>query len=416
MLISDSVKKYSPTIFWNLCKYLTLVDTINGFCIIKNIPLPIGQAYKLVLLLFLCVNMIKFPKGRIILTLYLLYILIYINHLFINTASPYILDTVIQFSKFLIVPLMLSYLLELNKVSDSIWYWKNIVKVLKYNVIFLCVNVFSGLIGIGTHTYDDSIGYKGFLYAVNEISGVGIVLFCFFIYYTSIIYKYNKRMFIITNSILVGTAVLLGTKTLLICTLFALYYLPSITLINSKKRKKKVYKILILIVSLCILLYGGYILLDNIGFLDRWSYFYNKGGLEQIIFSGRNVYWLEEQRVFYDATPIVQLLGLGENRTVEMDPFDVLLNFGYIGFFVIYSFYLCILLRSFKKRNKNNIAKLIFFVNLLLLTASCFAGHVIFSGMLGPLVAILNSMINLSDKTIYTNVFISQRYIDKSHS
>ena len=125
MLISDSVKKYSPTIFWNLCKYLTLVDTINGFCIIKNIPLPIGQAYKLVLLLFLCVNMIKFPKGRIILTLYLLYILIYINHLFINTASPYILDTVIQFSKFLIVPLMLSYLLELNKVSDSIWYWKN---------------------------------------------------------------------------------------------------------------------------------------------------------------------------------------------------------------------------------------------------------------------------------------------------
>lgn len=254
MLISNSIQKYSPTIFWNLCKYLMLVDTINGFCIIKNIPFPIGQAYKFVLLLFLCVNIIKFQKGRILLTLYLLYILIYINHLFINTTTPYISDTIILFSKFLIVPLMLSYLLELKKVSDPIWYWNNCVNVLKYNIIFLCINVFSGLIGIGTHTYEDSIGYKGFLYAVNEISGVGIVLFCFFIYYTSIIYNHHKTKFIITNCLLVGTAVLLGTKALLICTILALYYLPSITLNNSRQKKIKSTKYLFYL-FLCMLLY-----------------------------------------------------------------------------------------------------------------------------------------------------------------
>lgn len=399
--ISFSSGKYSSLLFWNLCKYLTLIDTVNGFCIEYGIPFPIGQIYKFALLFFLVVNLFRFPKGRVIVTFSFIYLLIYINFLLTNTYSQFIAESVILFSKFLIIPLMLFYLFELQKVSNPTWFWNNAVKVLKFNLFFLCANVFSGLIGIGTHSYDESIGYKGFLYAINEISGLGIVLFCFFVYYSNIIY--SKKNFIVTCCILIATTILLGTKTLLISLLLALYYLPSITL-HSNKKSFRIYRFLIILASLCLLIYGGYTLLNNIGFLDRWIYFYDKGGLEQIIFSGRNLYWLEEKKFFYSSDFLVRLFGLGENRTVEIDPFDILLNFGYIGILLIYSFYISLIVRSFKLRNEYNISKLIFFINLLLMIASSFAGHIIFSGMLGPFVAILNSLVRIPNDVIYKSI------------
>ena len=94
---------------------------------------------------------------------------------------------------------------------------------------------------------------------------------------------------------------------------------------------------------------------------------------------------------------------MGESRTVEMDPFDVLLNYGIVGVLLCYSFYIYLLIKSWKYRRKNMIAKLVLYVNLLILSASSFAGHIIFSGMASWLIALINTLIYIPDKVLLEN-------------
>ena len=391
----------SLTIFCFISKYLLLIDTINGFCLEYNINLPIGQIYKLILLAFLASQLIKSVKGQWIVAITLIYLLLYINHLNINIHSNIVGESITHFSKFIIVPWIYFYLIEEKKKYDQHLFFQKIVNILQFNILIFCLNIYSGLLGIGTHSYENNIGHKGFFYAVNETSGVGAVLFSFYIFYNNIRYNAHRQKIYISYIILILASLLLGTKTLVIFTLIGVYYIP--TTIKSSKRltvQKKIYKYCILIISCFCLILWGYYILDKIGFVDRWLYFYDKGGIEQIIFSSRNLFWQEEKHDFLSSNFIVQLFGLGGNRTVEMDQFDILLNYGYIGLLIIYSFYIKLIIQVYKYKNKFIISKVILFINALLLCASCLSGHIIFSGMLGPFIGIINSLSDIKNYCI----------------
>lgn len=69
------------------------------------------------------------------------------------------------------------------------------------------------------------------------------------------------------------------------------------------------------------------------------GFFYDKGGLQLLLLSGREEYWLEEKSELLDGGIGNIIMGLGEARTVEMDMFDAFLNYGIVGLIVVYSFF-----------------------------------------------------------------------------
>lgn len=397
--------KSTSNIFWSLCNCLILIDTINGFCLTHGISFPIGQLYKFAILIFLGSQLLKFKRGQWVVILSICYVTLYINHLNININPKLFFESITLLSKFIIVPWVYVYLIHLKNTTDPAFIWEKCIKCFKINSIFICLNIYSGLLGMGSHVYQGSIGYKGYLYAVNEISGLGALLASFFIYFMYIKYHNQTKKFYLFILIIIITTFLLGTKTLLIIIIAGIYYIPSITLFKLRAPKKnRLLKILILLFTLIILIFVGYLFTAQTGMLERWTYFYNQGGIIRIIFSGRNEFWMEEKGEFFTSSFWVQLLGLGEMRTVEMDQFDVLMNYGYLGILIIYSFYGKLLLQTFTRRKRYNISRLIFFINIFLISASCVAGHVIFSGMLGFFWGILNSMFSVPDNIVYDSI------------
>jgi hypothetical protein len=242
--------------------------------------------------------------------------------------------------------------------------------------------------GLGFSRYSNLITSKGFFFSGNELSVLSITLFSYMIFKSySTEWKYRKLFLLI----LLATAVYAGSKTTIFGTIILCLLIPRITVsTKNKSTLKKIFKVIIFIFVSTIIIIGGYRYLVLSGVWNRWSFFYAKNGISSI-FSGRLEYVQEEISEYFDASLLYQIMGLGGNRTVEMDFFDVLLNFGIFGVFVVYSFYLIILENSRRLRKNKNYpyAGLSFVTLIIILCISFFAGHTVFSGMAGIFIGIL---------------------------
>ena len=119
-----------------------------------------------------------------------------------------------------------------------------------------------------------------------------------------------------------------------------------------------------------------------------------------LLLSGREEYWLEEKSELLDGGIGNIIMGLGEARTVEMDMFDAFLNYGIVGLIVVYSFFFFLLYKAYHYRLINSWARVIFFIDVMLLIASSLSGHIIFSGMAGPFIALVNVLVLIPNKYI----------------
>lgn len=151
-------------------------------------------------------------------------------------------------------------------------------------------------------------------------------------------------------------------------------------------------RIMIFLIVLCLVIYYSYLLLDYSGAIERWIYFFEKSGINAI-YSSRDSYWAEEKLEWEEGNIGVKLFGMGGDRTVEMDQADTLLNYGIFGVIIVYSFYLSLVIKAFRRRRESKYAKFVFGMNLFILAASCFAGHLLFSGLMGIPFALMNAMI-----------------------
>jgi hypothetical protein len=242
--------------------------------------------------------------------------------------------------------------------------------------------------GLGFSQYSGEItASKGFFFAGNELSVLSITLFSYMIFKSySAKWKYQKLLLLL----LLITAIYAGTKTMILGTIILCLLIHGITDHPRRPILKKISKVIIFILVSTIIIIGGYRYLVLSGIWDRWSFFYAKNGISSIL-SGRLEYVLDEISEYFNASLLYKIMGLGGNRTVEMDFFDVLLNFGIFGVFVVYSFYLTILENSRRLRKNKNYpyAKLSFITLTIILCTSFFAGHTIFSGMSGIFIGIL---------------------------
>ena len=372
--------------------FLAIVDTINGFFLNKGIASPIGIIFKAFILLVACKMLSSLPKFKGLLFFTCIYIPFFLTIIILNTDSQ-IGVTITHLLKFVNV-VFIYYAAVVIFKSENISE-KKIHTIFYLNSIVLLLNIYVGLLGIGYYAYENNLGCKGFIYAHNEMSGMQAVLFGVSYYFIYDRYASKKVVLLIVNCFFLIAALLVATKAGILLVLLCLILVPWVHMKNGilysfLRMSKK--KLIILFSIICLISYYGYVLLDYSGAIGRWTYFFDKNGVNAI-YSSRDIFWEEEKTEWEEGNLGVKLFGMGGSRTVEMDQADTLLNYGIVGIIIVYSFYFLLTVKAFRKRKINPYAYFVFGMDVFILAASCFAGHLLFSGLMGIPFALMNALI-----------------------
>ena len=372
--------------------FLVIVDTINGFFLNKGMESPIGIIFKAFILLVAFKILCASPRFKGLLFFTVIYIPAFLLLVILNTDSQ-IGPTINHLLKFVNV-VIIYYAAVVVFKSESIQE-KDIQVIFYINSIVLLLNIYSGLLGVGYYAYGEGWGCKGFMYAHNEMSGMQAVLYGVSYYFIYNRYVTKKIILLVVNLFFLIAALLVTTKAGILLVLISLILVPFVHMkygIFRSFLKMSKIKLIVLLSIICVISYCGYALLEYSGAIDRWTYFFDKDGVNAI-YSSRDTFWEEEKAEWEEGNIVVKLFGMGGARTVEMDQADTLLNYGIVGLIIVYSFYFSLIVKAFRYREKSQYAKFVFGMDIFILAASCFAGHLLFSGLMGIPFALMNALI-----------------------
>ena len=370
--------------------FLVIVDTINGFFLNKGMESSIGIIFKAFVLLIAFKILCSLPKFKWLLFFTIIYLPAFLILVILNTDSQ-IGPTINHLLKFVNV-VFIYYAAVVVFKSERIKE-RGIELIFYINSIVLLLNIYSGLLGIGYYAYGEGVGCKGFIYAHNEMSGMQAVLYGVSYYFIYNRYTSKKITIFVVNVFFLIAALLVTTKAGIFLVLISLILVPFVHMrygiFHSFLKMSKI-KFLVLLSVICLVFYYGYLLLDYSGAIERWIYFFEKDGVNAL-YSSRDIFWEEEKLEWEGGNIGIKLFGMGGARTVEMDHADTLLNYGIVGVIIVYSFSLAV--KAFRYRKKSQYAKFVFGMDVFILVASCFAGHLLFSGLMGIPFALMNALV-----------------------
>lgn len=383
----------SDKFIWFICFYWLLIDSINGFFWNENIIIPLSQAIKTFLLGTVIYKLLRNKIVAISLFLLLLYFNInYISSAFVDYP---VTGTIQHLSKMLLTILLFIYFKKCMINWPYSIFEEYAYKVFKYGVIILFANVFLGLFGIGYHTYvTGDYGYKGFFSSGNEMGGLVVVLVPVLLYWAY--FSVSRWKYIMTTIICIIFGFLLSTKSVILIVVFFSVYIPFAYNDNRRIKRK------IIVISLILVVLGAYVVIEHFdrsssNFMVELFFRYDKGGLLYLLLSARNEFVLDQFEIF-NLSPVYQhLLGMGCKSgnidTVEMDYFDILFYYGYIGLFIMIVLTIALfrLLSIYKSNNK--FIKTIRMSDIIMVLMATIAGHILFSSTAGLYIALINSFI-----------------------
>ena len=392
-----SYTKQDQILWWMVSIWL-IVDSITGFFISYSDNLPLSQCFKL-LILTLIVIRLRYRDAIIVSLSLLTYLALYFLHLaFISSGFK---EPIMALSKFLsLLYLYLYFRFSIRNFSEKAIC--NSERALITAWLVLAFNIILGIMGYGAPSYGEEsmdMGVKGFFYAGNELGGIVAVLAPFMFYLIFVRFSGIKFFLVYIVVILIG--ILIGTKTAILATLLSAIVIPLLYL--PPRKRIRLFIGIVLLIGFSIPFLVNMIAESSIGAVERWTYFYNNGGLTRLIFSGRDEFWEVKGDLFYKSDFLSRLFGLGGDcGIVERDHLDSLLMFGYLGFVFITSFFLYLLINAFLNRRNNSLMKIVIFSDLLIIGIGYMAGHVWFSAMASVYIALLNAFSSLhSDKILF---------------
>ncbi|MCS2654646.1 O-antigen ligase family protein [Bacteroides fragilis] len=387
-----------------LSTYLLLFDCVNGYFLENGIDIPVSLLIKNILLILILYRLsydVSFFKIAYFICLYVAILLSYYTF-FDDIQYIYIGKSFTHLMKFLVTIVYFHYFSNSFQLLSSESILCRIKSIIYFSFIVIFINIILGPFGFGYKQYGGTFTYRGFFYAGNDLSGVVLLLIPLILFFSLLNRKKVTWQYVLLCFISLLVGVLIGTKTGLISIFMSFLIVPK--LYNRQKIgwKRKLVKAILSCILVLIVIYVIYYLLDYTGSLQRWSYMLEKEDLSAVIYSGRDYFWDLHKKVFYKSPFEVLLLGMGGGITVERDFHDTLLNYGIIGVIIVYSFYAYVLIRSFIYYNKSEypFAKIFFFINVLLLSASCISGHIIYSGTTNFFIAVVNSLQYYKEKEI----------------
>ncbi|MEA2019016.1 MAG: O-antigen ligase family protein [Campylobacterota bacterium] len=309
------------------------------------------------------------------------------------------LNMLIRFSA-----ILLFYLFFIDFVKkENLKYLFNIAN---FSFSFLVLNIFLGTLGFGYGMYggdsENAIGTRGFIFAGNEIGGAiltsgAIIMF-------KLIEEDSYLKFFIFGIVLIAMGGLLASKVSILGAIILFFFFPLLKAFKNFKnfkipKKDFIYANLMLLSVPIISAYGIYYVLYESNLINRLSYFYEKLDFVTFIFSSRNIWAEEAINVFSNTYSIINIFfGTGVewfkyisgNKLVEIDPIDFLMNYGVIGFSIVFGTIFYIIFTVIKNNNPYSIY--ITFTIFLLLAISSMGGHILASGTSGFLIALLMAL------------------------
>lgn len=390
------------TVFLVLIVIFPLVDTLNGFFITVNMPVPVGSLYRLVLIGFLLVEILSHQAPKSVMTAVVIIfiggnvsLVLLQNIVFQNTAAWLIEDFegLVKYLMWVLIP----FFCYQRQAALSVVDIKRVFRIINWFSITAILVPY--LLGVGTDTYASSTaGFKGYFYAQNDVACLFIVLM---ILASSDLAQQMKQQWQPLLIAFLGLfmsdflcLVLIGMKTSLFYGVIVVLYVPGQLLFKRDYYNPRDQ----LITVGGILCLGGLIALKGIQFAAgalrqlcvRLQYFYHlyDGNLMRLLTSSRIDYLQGSWLKFIDGPHSLFVLLCGQGVSyrfhqfgrfglVEMDFFDLLFNAGLLGmglFLLVMGYFS----RQLLVNKKATIYRVLLGVILIY---SFTAGHVLYSAI-----------------------------------
>lgn len=389
------------------------VDTLTGFMVSgMGLDLKLSALYKFFLLLVLLLLIACYSQRAIAVIFTLMMVLLIGPAIQLTNrldASGFLFD--FSYVIKILMPLIVFCYLAImaRKWPDLIQKYGKQALYLSFAI--LCFNLVAGALGYGFSSYgsednpDSSIGVKGFFYAGNEVSGLFILLFGLALHRAW--NASSKGWYFLLCPIVVISGALIATKAAILSGVLMTALIP---LVNERKRLMRLSWLKVSLSFPVVLAIGAIAyfivpILEATGIWERIVWFYEKKGIIGIFLSGRNEYIITATAAFDQYADFWQhFFGIGTSgltiiarHAVEVEPADLYFWFGLPGLFYlffIFGFFIYISYQATLDAN-SKFAPYALMVNLLLLLLACIAGHTLTSGMLGPLLGLMNGLVYL---------------------
>lgn len=287
-------------------------------------------------------------------------------------------ETTVIFKTFYFIILSITFI-NLEKPIDIKYY---IICFTTYLLLVFIPNI----LNIGFNSYEIAkVGQVGWFNSANEISTILSILTPILIVY--LMTKKNKILSVLYLIIILITFFSIGTKVpiLSLAIICAFYLLYSLYKLIRKKDTKKIAFILsgllIVIISMIIFLpktsfyknikiHLEYLEVDSI-----INIFTDVELIDHFLLGSRLKLLSQNIKTYKESSTIEILLGIGaEHRQSEMDFFDIFINYGIIGFALIATILIILIIRQKPKYTTNTKLSL-----LLAITIAFLSGHVLVS-------------------------------------
>ena len=356
-----------------LISLFPVIDTFMGF--FSNNESIIGIALKTCVLFLMIIYIFIVLQNKIILILLLLVPVFYAIHI-----SKSDLDLTTELASIIKIFYYFISCLFFFSIRNNQELYKYVVLILKIGFITISFNVICGLMGYGDYTYKAlQYGVKGFIYAGNEMSFLLVLLTSLLVW----VYRlYSiKVYFLLVISLFLGVCI--ATKSAIIANLIIL--ITYMVVMN----KVKIYHFLI--GSICLFFIIPHVIQSD--FFAANIERFNNSSIIDFMSSSRLDYfdyiWSSIKNINLD----VFLFGYGRTYIksfgiggTEMDIVDIFLWHGAIFVILVVAFILIVYKSMMYSKYKDKSYLIITFT--LIIMMSMFAGHIITSGMISPVLGL----------------------------
>ncbi len=393
--------KYSTLLFLFILLPF-FIDQIQGYLKIEtSFEFPFSALMKAAMIILMFFYLCR--KKRISELLFLVF-LTFILLLSVLTDSGnlhHLPEDIAQLAKLIFFPvsfIFFSTIFRHQFYSDHFIY-----EIFRFLFYALFIAIVASVFGFGASQYgvDNTgafIGYSGYFWAGNELSLVVIIIYSYNLFYN----LYYQSSFIrILWVFFIGfiTCLLISTKVAIGGFLLVTLLLPVFMNLNQSLLKLSQYFLryysYLVVAGMAIIWGVVYVLFDLISaYYNRLAFFYDKAdSIANFLSSGRDRRVVDAIDIYvHQYSPLQQIFGGGvyytgilstsvEKLTVEIDPLDMLLAYGILGFLLIYLFWfgvtIYLAVKTFK--TKDRYIGISLFLMLFCLAVSATSGHVLLS-------------------------------------
>ena len=349
-----------------------LLDSIYGY--FQKYNFGYGYVFQFLKLVLISLLFYKNFRKRLSSNIYLIIVLIYF---IFGTGLVYLFDfkyslknyfEMINLSlKFIGGPLLYFFIKNSNYFTV-----KKIERILILNYIVCILNFGLYFFNLGYPQYAaTNTGGRGYFFSGNEISITFLILSV-----SLLTISHINKIIIFINLV---SCYILSTKTILLG--FLIVFCSDF---YKKIKKWNSYIVIIIFSSLFFYVNNQH----EINLINHYKELASKTDFTSFLLSNRNRYVYELLKNYSNINVYEYLFGLRLNKTIEMDCFDIIINYGFIGIVLIYVYYAYLLYIVFK--NKKNDFKIKSLDVLIILFVSNLTGHFTFSSMAQIFFALVN--------------------------